>query len=123
MSNPHSAPDSGLHGPAPAGVASPPVHDSTSQEAVSTVAPTRGQIWMHRLLVLLFVFVCAAAGVLLVILPWTAEWTDNILLLHYPDLRSIVTNGFFRGVCSGLGLLDIWIGFSEAIHYHEDKLT
>ena len=123
MSNPQSAPDSGLHGPAPTGVAPAPVHDSASDEGVSTVAPTRGQIWMHRLLVLLFVFVCAAAGVLLVILPWTAEWTDNILLLHYPDLRSIITNGFFRGVCSGLGLLDIWIGFSEAIHYHEDKLT
>ena len=123
MSNSHSAPDSGLHGPAPTGVASAQVHDSDSNEAVSTVTPTRGQIWMHRLLVLLFVFVCAAAGVLLVILPWTAEWTDNILLLHYPELRSIVTNGFFRGVCSGLGLLDIWIGFSEAIHYHEDKLT
>jgi hypothetical protein len=123
MSNPHSAPDSGLHGPAPTGVASAPAHDSSSDEAVPTGVPTRGQIWMHRLLVLLFVFVCAAAGVLLVILPWTAEWTDNILLLHYPELRSIVTNGFFRGMCSGLGLLDIWIGFSEAIHYHEDKLT
>jgi hypothetical protein len=123
MSNPHSAQDSGLHGPAPTGVASAQAHDSSSDEAVSTIAPTRAQIWMHRLLVLLFVFVCAAAGVLLVILPWTAEWTDNILLLHYPQLRSIITNGFFRGVCSGLGLLDVWIGFSEAIHYHEDKLT
>jgi len=26
-----------------------------------------------------------------------------------------------RGLCSGLGILDIWIGFSEAIHYHEEK--
>jgi hypothetical protein len=77
---------------------------------------------MHRLLVLLFVFVCAAAGVLLVILPWTSQWTENILLLRYPGLRVLVTNGFFRGLCSGLGLLDIWVGFSEAIHYHEDKL-
>jgi hypothetical protein len=83
---------------------------------------TRGQIWIHRLLVLLFVFVCAAAGVLLVVLPWTPQWTDNSLLLRYPDLRTIITNGFFRGLCSGLGLLDIWIGFSEAIHYHEDRL-
>jgi len=83
---------------------------------------TRGQIWAHRLLVLLFVFVCAAAGVLLVVLPWTPQWTDNTLLLRYPNLRTIITNGFFRGLCSGLGLLDIWIGFSEAIHYHEDKL-
>ena len=89
----------------------------------ATVAPvTRGQIWTHRLLVLLFVFVCAAAGVLLVVLPWTPQWTDNTLLLRYPNLRTIITNGFFRGFCSGLGLLDIWIGFSEAIHYHEDKL-
>jgi hypothetical protein len=77
---------------------------------------------MHRLLVLLFVFVCAAAGVLLVVMPWTPQWTDNTLLMRYPDLRTIMTHGFFRGLCSGLGLLDIWIGFSEAIHYHEDKL-
>ena len=82
---------------------------------------SRAKIWTHRLLVLVFVFVCAAAGVLLVIMPWTPQWTDNFLLLRYPALRTLVTNGFFRGLCSGLGLLDIWIGFSEAIHYHEDK--
>jgi hypothetical protein len=108
----------------PAGVASAQAPD-TSAEAGKQNAPrpvTRGQIWMHRLLVLLFVFVCAAAGVLLVILPWTSQWTDNIILLRYPGLRTLMTNGFFRGLCSGLGLLDIWIGFSEAIHYHEDKL-
>jgi hypothetical protein len=108
----------------PAGVASAPEPDASVQ-AGKQDAPrpvTRGQIWMHRLLVLLFVFVCAAAGVLLVILPWTSQWTENIILLRYPGLRTLMTNGFFRGLCSGLGLLDIWIGFSEAIHYHEDKL-
>jgi hypothetical protein len=84
---------------------------------------SRAQLWLHRLLVLIFVFVCAAMGVLLVILPWLPQWTDNILLLRYPELRPIVSSGFFRGLCSGLGLLDIWIGFSEASHYHEDKLA
>ena len=59
------------------------------------------------------------AGVLLIILPWTPEWTDNYLLLSFPALRSVISNGFFRGLCSGLGLLDIWIGFWEAFHYHE----
>ncbi len=114
----------GLSSPSRGGVASaaapdppsPPPHDQ------APVSVTRTQIWMHRLLVLLFVFVCAAAGVLLVILPWTSQWTENILLLRYPGLRVLVTNGFFRGLCSGLGLLDIWVGFSEAIHYHEGKL-
>jgi hypothetical protein len=77
------------------------------------------ELWLHRITVLMFVFVCAAVGVLLVILPWRPEWTDNYLLLGYPALRTFLSNGFVRGLCSGLGLLDIWIGFWEAIHYHE----
>jgi hypothetical protein len=79
----------------------------------------RVQLWMHRLSVFLFVLISAVAGVLLIILPWTSEWTNNTLLLSYPGLRVIVSSGFCRGVCSGLGLLDIWIGFWEALHYHE----
>jgi hypothetical protein len=78
-------------------------------------------LWAHRAAVLLFVLLCAGAGVTLVVLPWTLQWTDNSLLLRFPHLRPIVTNGFFRGVCSGLGILDLWIGFSEAVQYHEEK--
>lgn len=79
------------------------------------------QLWLHRTSVFLFVLISAAAGVLLVILPWTDEWTDNYLLLSFPWLRDFVASGFFRGLCSGLGFLDIWIGFWEALHYHEHK--
>jgi hypothetical protein len=86
----------------------------------SGAAASRGlQRWLHRSSVFLFVLLSAIAGVLLVILPWTPEWTDNYLLLSFPWLRTIISNGFFRGLCSGLGLLDIWIGFWEALHYHE----
>jgi hypothetical protein len=77
------------------------------------------QLWLHRILVLLLVFICAAMGVLLVILPWRPEWTDNHFLLGSPALRTFVSNGFVRGLCSGLGVLDIWIGFWEAVHYHD----
>jgi hypothetical protein len=85
--------------------------------------PAQGplQVWMHRISVFLFVLISAVAGVLLIILPWTPEWTDNYLLLSFPALRAVVSNGFFRGLCSGLGLLDIWIGFWEALHYHEQQ--
>jgi hypothetical protein len=79
------------------------------------------QLWMHRASVFLFVLISAVAGVLLLILPWTPEWTDNYLLLSYPGLRVVIASGFFRGICSGLGLLDIWIGFWEALHYHEQQ--
>jgi hypothetical protein len=85
------------------------------------VRPTGLDLWLHRITVLLFVFVCAVVGVLLVILPWRPEWTDNRLLLTYPSLRAFVANGFVRGICSGLGIMDIWIGFWEATHYHEGE--
>jgi len=94
---------------------------------LETASPTRAQehsrfqLWTHRTSVFLFVLISAVAGVLLVILPWTPEWTDNYLLLSFPWLRDFVSSGFFRGLCSGLGLLDIWIGFWEALHYHEHK--
>ena len=81
--------------------------------------PPAVQLWMHRISVFLFVLISAVAGVLLIILPWTPEWTDNYLLLSFPSLRTLVANGFFRGICSGLGILDIWIGFWDALHYHE----
>jgi hypothetical protein len=82
---------------------------------------SRVQLWMHRVSVFLFVLISAVAGVLLIILPWTPEWTDNYLLISFPSLRIVVASGFFRGICSGLGLLDIWIGFWEALHYHEQQ--
>jgi hypothetical protein len=83
-------------------------------------SPPQGlQRWLHRTSVFLFVLISAIAGVLLVILPWTPEWTDNYILLQFPSLRDLMSSGFFRGLCSGLGLLDIWIGFWEALHYHD----
>jgi hypothetical protein len=107
-----------------------PAQDSPDQSRTALlVAPsahanqeTSGlQIWLHRTSVFLFVLVSAIAGVLLVILPWTPQWTDNYLLLQFPWLRDLISAGFFRGVCSGLGLLDIWIGFWEALHYHDHQ--
>jgi hypothetical protein len=79
------------------------------------------ELWLHRFTVLMFVFVCAIVGMLLIIVPWRPEWTDNRLLQAFPGFRAFVANGFVRGICSGLGVLDIWIGFSEAVHYHEEK--
>jgi hypothetical protein len=109
-----------------------PVENAPAQPAPTTLldpppptpAPqphTAVQLWLHRSSIFLFVLISAVAGVLLVILPWTPEWTDNYLLLSYPWLRTFMTTGFVRGLCSGLGLLDIWIGFWEALHYHEHQ--
>lgn len=92
-----------------------------SPEKAEAIHYTGLDLWLHRITILMLVFVCAVVGVLLVILPWRPEWTDNRLLLAYPGLRTFISNGFVRGICSGLGILDIWIGFWEAIHYREEK--
>jgi hypothetical protein len=85
----------------------------------SPLGPGNLELWLWRIRALLFVTVCATFGVLLIILPWTPKWTDNPLLLTNPDLREFVSTGFVRGLASGLGVLDLWLGFWEAIHYHE----
>ena len=88
--------------------------------AAENQAAGNSRIWLHRLRALLFVTLCATFGVLLLILPWTPKWTDNPLLLSSPGLRDFVSSGFVRGFASGLGLLDLWLGFREAILYHEN---
>lgn len=57
---------------------------------------------------------------MLMIVPWRPEWSDNPLLLSYPALRDLVGSGFVRGVVTGLGLINVWIGFWEALQYRED---
>jgi len=80
----------------------------------------RAGLWLRRVGVLAFVFFCATLGVMLMILPWGPEWSENPLLLAYPAIREAVSTGFFRGLVTGLGLLNVWIGFWEAVQYRED---
>jgi hypothetical protein len=89
--------------------------------SVSRPSPSIARLWLRRIGVLLFVFLCATLGVMLMILPWRPEWSDNPLLLPYPTFRAVVASGFARGLSTGLGVLNVWIGFWEAIQYREEE--
>jgi hypothetical protein len=99
------------------------VHEPASNQPAARTPEKKSTIWLVRVRALLLVTLCATFGVLLVILPWTPKWTDNPLLLSWPELRAFVSNGFVRGVASGVGLLDLWLGFWEAVHYHEHPVS
>ncbi|MFY9906290.1 MAG: hypothetical protein WBX02_10405 [Terriglobales bacterium] len=89
--------------------------------SASSRSPSGARLWLRRMGVLVFVFFCATLGVMLMILPWRPEWSDNPLLLPYPTLRAFVAGGFARGVSTGLGVINVWIGFYEAIQYREEE--
>jgi hypothetical protein len=97
-----------------------PVAADAMPVSVSRPSPSAARLWLRRIGVLLFVFLCATLGVMLMILPWQPEWSVNHLLFRYPMVRDVVTSGFARGVATGLGVLNVWIGFWEAMQYRED---
>jgi hypothetical protein len=107
-----------LKSPAPTSI---PVVSAQAPVPVSRPSPSVARLWLRRIGVLLFVFLCATLGVMLMILPWRPEWSDNPLLLPYPALRAVVASGFARGLSTGLGVLNVWIGFWEAIQYREEE--
>ncbi len=81
--------------------------------------PSRLEIWRNRIFLLEVLFVCCFVGIILIIAPWTPYWTDNSLLMGFPRLKEFLMYDFVRGLISGLGLTDIWLGVSEVVRYRE----
>ena len=57
-----------------------------------------------------------ATGVILVWLPLTGAWENNLALLFWPQIEPIVFNPFFKGAVRGLGIVNILIGVHDVIH-------
>src|SRR5919201_6715795 len=65
----------------------------------------------------IYVVLMIYLGMIVAVLPWKEAWTDNSLVLGFPTLRAVLANNFTRGLVSGLGLVDIWFGISEAVSF------
>ncbi|MCU1320414.1 MAG: hypothetical protein JWM43_63 [Acidobacteriaceae bacterium] len=77
-------------------------------------------MWLQRVSLFVLVLFCVYLGVLVMVLPWwTRIWDHNLLMNAHPRLAAILHNGAVRGIISGIGLIDIWIGISEAVHYRD----
>ena len=78
-------------------------------------------VWMQRFFLIATVIFCLWVGMVLSVLPWLTAWTENALVSDFPGLRWFLGTGFIRGLATGLGLLDLWIGISEAVHYRDRR--
>ena len=65
----------------------------------------------------IYVLYCFEIGIFLIIFPWMDIWKQNGLLHHYPFLRAVFLNNFFRGAVTGLGLANVILGTWEVAHF------
>ncbi len=86
----------------------------------SASAEPKKRVWPRRLGLIIFVVFCMEVGIMLAVLPWKQVWISNPLVMKYPALRAFLGHFFVRGLFSGLGLVDLWIGIWEAVHYSEE---
>ena len=65
---------------------------------------------MMRLLLIVFY---VEVGLVLAVVPWSAYWERNYFADVLPVLHAIITNYFFRGAVSGLGLVNLAAAVAE----------
>ncbi|HWY43810.1 MAG TPA: hypothetical protein VNX66_09960 [Candidatus Sulfotelmatobacter sp.] len=68
---------------------------------------------MNKALRAILIVLCLEMGALLLYLPWSSFWEQNYFLHHLPNaMRLFLLHSSFRGIVSGLGVLDILVGVS-----------
>ena len=78
--------------------------------------PQRIPRWLERAELFLRVILRMYIGIAVAYAPWSRLfWDQNPIFLQYPTLSIYASNGAVRGVISGLGLLNLWIAFHDAI--------
>jgi len=87
--------------------------------AGSTLAPQPHQRiprWLERAELFIRVLLRMYIGIAVCYVPWSRMfWDQNPLFSQNPTLGSIAANGAVRGLISGLGLLNLWIAFRDAM--------
>jgi hypothetical protein len=99
-----------------------PPNGSTVQDRPPAPPPrhsrSRVPLWLRRVELYLYVIIRIYIGIIVLVLPWYAPlWADNQLINRYPQLATFLMYGAVRGMVSGLGLLNLWIAVTEALHF------
>lgn len=83
--------------------------------------PQRIPRWLERSELFLRVLLRMYIGLAVSVAPWwPLMWDQNPLFVQFPTLSIVAANGAVRGVVSGLGLLNLWIAFRDAIRARDE---
>ena len=84
--------------------------------------PQRIPRWLERAELFLRVLLRMYIGLAVCYAPWSKLfWDQNPIFLQFPTLSVYAAHGAVRGLVSGLGLLNLWIAFQDAIRHGADK--
>jgi hypothetical protein len=78
-----------------------------------------------KITVIVYILICFEVGILLLILPWTQYWEDNVFLYFITDrlnaqwIPTLLTSGYMRGAITGLGILNILAGMRDIFKFRE----
>ena len=82
--------------------------------AEAVPAPPRSH-WFHKVLAVIFIVFCMEVGIFLLIFPWSDLWDRNFFssLSLSPMWRHYWDNAYWRGLISGLGVVNVYISLTE----------
>jgi hypothetical protein len=78
-----------------------------------------------KITVIVYILICFEVGILLLILPWTRYWEDNVFLyfitgnLNAAWVSTFLTSGYVKGAVTGLGVLNILAGLLDILKFRE----
>lgn len=61
----------------------------------------------------MFIALLLEAGLLLVLIPWSAFWERNYFVEWSRGVETVLTSNYTRGAISGLGLVNVWAALGE----------
>jgi hypothetical protein len=104
-----------------------PLSGSTSESAKGSAPESQAAVqphhiprWLERVELFLRVMLRMYIGLAICYAPWSHTfWDQNPIFLQFPWLGNIATAGAVRGFISGLGLLNLWIAFQDAIRHRD----
>ncbi len=85
--------------------------------AASPAAPGRPSLprRIHNVLSqITYLLFCLEVGLVLLLLPWTLLWDNNYFFSLQPQYSEFWLSNRLRGAVSGIGLINLWMGFEEA---------
>lgn len=87
----------------------------------AAATPQRIPRWLVRTELYLRVLLRMYIGLAICYAPWShLFWDQNPIFVQFPTLSIYAANGAVRGIVSGLGLLNLWVAFQDAIRHRNE---